>query len=330
MTFANPWVLSLLFLIPVIFVLSSWRANQSNLKITIPAHDRSFANIFDRIGYQLPFLLRIACLIALIIGLARPQFGQSYTTSTNLGVDIIIALDTSQSMSALDMKIGDKQVDRLVAVKHILKGFIQGRKNDRLGLLVFGEEAYTQCPLTTDHGAILDLLSYIKIGMVGDSTAIGSAIAVAVKRLKDLKAKSRVLVLMTDGQNTSGNISPKTAMKLAKEFDIKIYTIGIGRTGEVPFAIDTPVGKRVINQRVAMDEDTLIQIAEETGGRYFRGDSTSSLAKIYERIDKLEKSEIEVKQYSSYKDVYENFLWFAFLFFLLEVLLGNTLFFRIN
>ena len=266
----------------------------------------------------------------LVIALARPQFGQSFTTSSNKGVNIMLAIDTSQSMTGIDMKIRGETANRLDAAKMVLKDFIAKRTTDRLGLLVFGEQAYTQCPLTIDHGAILDLLDNVQIGMVGDATAMGSAIAVGVKRLKDVKAKSKILVLLTDGQNTAGNISPKTAMELAKRFDIKIYTIGIGQEGEVPFKIQTPQGERIINQQVQMDEDTLVSIAEETGGRYFRASNTEALSRVYDSIDKLEKTKIEVKQYSSYKDVYEPFLWFAFLFFLLEVILGNTLFFRIN
>ncbi len=326
MSFANSWVLLFLVLIPLIFLIAAFRANQSNLNISIVDHDKPFATVLDWLGYHLPFLFRVLCIALLIIALARPQFGQSFTTKKNMGVDIMIAVDTSESMMALDMKLDDEPVDRLTIVKQILKDFIMKRDKDRLGLLVFGQEAYTQCPLTTDHGAILDLLKYVKIGMVGGSTAIGSAIAVAVKRLKDLPAKSRILILLTDGQNTSGNISPLTSAALAQEFGIKIYTIGIGKNGEVPF----PYRGRVINQVMTMDEDTLIKIAESTGGQYFRAESTEDLTRIYNHIDQLEKYKIEVKQHHTYKDVFEPFMWLAFLFFLLEILLGNTLFFRIN
>ena len=330
MTFANPEILLLLLLIPVVALLYLFRASQGNLSLTIAHHEKSFSNPLDKLGFHLPTALRLLCVAFLVIALARPQFGQSFTTSSNKGVNIMLAIDTSQSMTGIDMKIRGETANRLDAAKMVLKDFIAKRTTDRLGLLVFGEQAYTQCPLTIDHGAILDLLDNVQIGMVGDATAIGSAIAVGVKRLKDVKAKSKILVLLTDGQNTAGNISPKTAMELAKRFDIKIYTIGIGQEGEVPFKIQTPQGERIINQQVQMDEDTLVSIAEETGGRYFRASNTEALSRVYDSIDKLEKTKIEVKQYSSYKDVYEPFLWFAFLFFLLEVILGNTLFFRIN
>lgn len=330
MSFANPWVLVLLILIPIIIIISFFRAKRNDLGISIATQHESFASITDKLGFHLPFILRLLCLSVLIVALARPQLGQTFTTSKNLGVDIMVAVDTSQSMLAVDLDWEGQQVDRLTVVKHIVKDFIQRRASDRLGLIVFGDNAYTQCPLTTDHGAIIDLLKYVQIGMVGNTTAIGSAIAVAVKRLKDLEAKSKILILMTDGQNTSGSITPLMATELAKELGIKIYTIGVGRSGEVPFRVDTPVGPTIINQVVAMDEDTLIQIAESTGGQYFRGENTESLKRIYGYIDELEKTEIEVKEYNSYKDIFEKFLWAAFLLFLLELLLGNTIFFRIN
>lgn len=330
MTFANPWVLLFLLLLPVILLLATFRANQSSLHLSVVDHEKPFASFLDRIGFHFPFVLRLLCMAVLIVALARPQLGESFTTSSNNGVDIMIAVDTSQSMSAIDMSLDGDHVNRLEVVKSILKDFVSKRDQDRLGLLVFGEQAYTQCPLTTDHGAILDLLKYVQIGMVGDATAIGSAIAIAVKRLKDLKAKSRILILLTDGHNTAGNISPKTALNLAKEFGIKIYTVGVGKSGEVPFVVQTPFGERVINQVVSMDEDTLVQIAEETGGQYFRAESTEELARIYNHIDKLEKTKIEVKQHNSYKDFFEPFLWLAFALFVLEILLGNTRFFRIN
>lgn len=330
MSFANSWVLLFLFLIPVLVLLNLFRGRQASLGLPLSARDKSFSTFFDRIGFHLPFLLRILCLTVLIVCLARPQLGQSFSKSKNLGLDIMVAVDTSESMSALDLRYDNKEVDRLTVVKKILERFIMKRSNDRIGLIVFGENAYTQCPLTTDHGAVVDLMNRTEIGMVGKMTAIGSAMALAVKRLKDLTAKSRVLILMSDGQSNAGQISPAIATDLAKNYGVKVYTIGIGKNGEVPFKVDTPNGKQVIKSQVAMDEDTLIRIAEETGGEYFRAESTAELMDIYNYIDKLEKTEIEVKQYNSYKDIYENFLWIAFVLFLLELGLGNTLLFRIN
>lgn len=330
MIFANPWFLLLLLFIPVFIFLYLFRSNRSSLRLPIVSNNQSFSNLVDALGFHLPFILRILVLILIILLLARPQLGKSYITNKHLGLDILLAVDTSQSMSALDLSLNGNKVDRLTVLKSILQDFVKARKNDRLGLIVFGEAAYTQCPLTTDHGAILDLLDHVQIGMVGPSTAIGSAIALGVKRLKDLKSKSKILILMTDGENTSGNISPQIATELAKEIGIKIYTIGIGQEGEVEMQIPTPFGPQLVRQVFHIDEEGLSKIAEQTNGQYFRAQTTDDLVKIYRHIDKLEKTEFEVKQYNSFTDCYETFLWIAFLLFLVELLLGNTILFRVN
>ena len=325
MSFAHPWVLLFLISVPILAFMI-WSENQSSsLELSITGENNKLSNFLDLIAYYTPFILRLLAISVLIIALARPQFGQSYTNSKNLGLDIMFAVDTSQSMSALDLKLNQQSVDRLTVVKKILQEFIMKRSNDRLGMLVFADEAYTQCPITRDHGALLDLVNYIYIGMVGKSTAIGSAIAVATKRFKDLEAKSKILILMTDGMNTAGAISPKAATKLAMEYGIKVYTIGIGEDGEVPFRVETPFGEKVINQATIIDEEALIEIAEKTGGQYFRAQSTEELSKIYSEIDKLEKTEVEVKEYNSYKDIFEYFLWAALFIVLLEIILGQSL-----
>ncbi len=329
MIFANPWVLIFLILIPVIALLYFFRANQSDLSISLTEHHKAYSSFFDKIGYHFPFLLRLITLALIIILLARPQLGQSFTVSKHNGLDMVLAVDTSQSMSALDLRLNGQTVDRLTVLKSLLQEFVLKRPNDRLALLVFGEKAYTQCPLTLDHGAIIDLIDNMEIGMVGGSTAIGDAIAIAVKRLKDLQAKSRVIILMTDGENTSGNIPPLIATEMAKELGVKIYTIGIGQDGEVPFKVDTPMGPVMVQQAMPIDEESLIKIANQTGGQYFRAQSTNDLTRIYDYIDKLEKTEMQVKQYSSYKDIYETILWIAFMSFMGELLLANTLLFRI-
>lgn len=330
MTFANPWVLSFLFGIPVIVFFYFFKANQASLNISLAVRRPGFSNLFDQIGYHLPFLLRMLFIALLIIILARPQLGKNFTETKHKGLDIFLAVDASQSMSALDLEWNGQPVDRLTVLKKILEDFVMKRDKDRLGLLVFGEQAYTQCPLTLDHGAIIDLIQHLKIGMVGNATAIGSAIAVATKRLKDLEAKSKILILMTDGQNTAGDISPQTAFEIAKELGVKIYTIGIGQEGEVPFKVNTPFGPRLVNQATNIDEELLTSIAEQTGGQYYRAKTTKDLSKIYENIDKLEKTEIKVKEYNSFIDIYEKFLWIAFAVFLVELLLANTLFYRVN
>lgn len=329
MSFANSWVLSLYLIIPVLLFLALTKKQKTSLPISLSNNSKKLSSWEDFIGFYTPFFLRLLVLSLIIFTLARPQFGKSFNSDKHYGLDILLAIDTSQSMSALDLKLNDQNIDRLSVVKKILEAFIMKRNKDRLGLLVFGEEAFTQCPLTTDHGAIIDSLNHLEIGMVGNSTAIGSALALGVKRIKDLEAKSKIIILMTDGQNTSGNISPLTAADLAKEYDVKIYTIGVGEDGEVPFEVMTPFGKRIIKQATAIDEETLIQIAEKTGGEYFRAHSSKELTEIYDHIDKLEKTEIEVKEYNSYKDIYEIFLWIAFALFSLEVFLANTILFRV-
>lgn len=330
MQFANSWILFFLLLLPIMAILYCFRSNQGNLNLSLASRELSFSSPVDKVLYHLPFLLRLFLIFLVIIILARPQMGKSFTESKHYGLDIFLAVDTSQSMSALDMRWNNQPVDRLEVLKHILESFVLKRDKDRLGLLVFGEKAYTQCPLTLDHGAILDLIQHLEIGMVGNATAIGSAMAVGIKRLKDLEAKSKILILMTDGQNTAGDISPEIATELAEELGIKVYTIGIGQEGEVPFQIDTPVGPMLVKQEIRIDEELLSNIAEKTGGEYYRAKTSSDLQKIYENIDKLEKTEIEVKEYNSFVDIYEKFLWLACLLLLVELLLSNTLLFRIN
>jgi Ca-activated chloride channel homolog len=324
MSFASPLFFLLLLLVPLLIFFHFKKNKTSGLQLSLANGNRFKTSILDTLTYHFPFILRILAIILIIIALARPQFGQSMISEKNLGLDIILLIDTSQSMSALDFKIEEDTVDRLTVLKKIVSEFIISRTNDRLGLIVFGDEAYTQCPITRDHGAVLDLVRQLYIGAAGNATAIGSAIALGVKRLKDLDAKSKVLILMTDGQNTAGSISPLMATELAKKYHIKIYTVGIGQEGEVPFLIKTPYGDKLIKQNVTIDEATLTEIAESTAAKYFRAKSTEELTAIYDEINKLEKTEREVKQYHNYQDKYEYFLWAAFLIFILELGLANT------
>ena len=330
MIFVHPWVLLLIIPVLLVAIIYFFKTKQNDLTISLVDTKTSYANAFDKLGFYLPFLLRIIILVLIVIMLARPQIGESYTVNKHNGLDIFFAVDTSQSMSAPDLKLNGRAVDRLTVLKKILSDFVKKRTNDRLGLLVFGEEAFTQCPLTLDHGAILDLINHLEIGMVGNATAIGSAIAIGVKRLKDLPAKSKVLILMTDGQNTAGNISPEVATELARELGIKIYAIGIGQEGDIPMKIDTPFGPLTVMQQTVIDEDLLVQMSESTGGKYFRAKNTEELEKIYNYIDKLEKTEVQVKEYNSYSDIYERLLWAAFLLFMVELGLANTVFYRVS
>jgi Ca-activated chloride channel family protein len=250
--------------------------------------------------------LTMACLI---IGLARPQFGRKETEVTSEGIDIMLALDASGSMAAMDFKLDGEAVDRLTVVKKVVADFLRQQKGDRLGMVIFGEEAYTQSPLTLDYDVLIQLLDHISIGIAGDGTAIGDGLALAVKRLKDLPGKSRVVILLTDGRNNAGKISPEKAAEIAKAFGIKVYTIGIGTKGPVPFPQPGIFGNRLVYVNLDIDEKTLEAIAGQTGGRHFFATDTRKLEEIYREIGRLEKTEAKVKHYE-YFDEY--FIYFAY------------------
>jgi len=272
-----------------------------------------------------PLLLRTAALLLMIIALARPQSGRTSTEVLTEGIDILLTLDTSGSMEALDFEIKGERINRLAVVKKVVAQFIEGREQDRMGMIVFAENAYTQCPLTLDREVLLTLLEKVEIGPAGDGTAIGSALATAVKRLKDSKAKSKVVILLTDGRNNTGKIDPETAAKLAKSYDIKVYCIGAGTKGPAPFLVDSFFGKRYVYQDVDIDEETLKMIADTTGGKYFRATDTEGLKAIYKKIDSMEKTKVEVKEYNEYTEEFPYFLVPGLLFLGIEVILGNTL-----
>jgi Ca-activated chloride channel family protein len=263
------------------------------------------------------------------MALARPQRGNKTIEHITEGISIILCLDTSGSMRALDFEMGWKKNDRLMVVKEVVKDFIKARSNDRVGMVVFGENAFTQTPLTLDYGALLSFLDWVEIGMAGDSTAIGSAVAMSVKRLKDVPAESKAIVLLTDGRNNAGRISPSTAADIAKTMGIKVHTIGVGGDKPVPFSVDTVFGKKYKYKRVELDEDTLKEIAEKTGGKYFRAADTKGLKEIYKTIDTMEKTEIKVKEYTEYNELFNWFLLPGLFLIIAEVVLVNTRFRKI-
>jgi Ca-activated chloride channel family protein len=322
--FEDPWLLILLILIPLM-VFYVWRRLGSS-QIWF-----SSLGILQQLKKPPTLLLRkglivIRCLAVslFIMALARPQSGIKSTEIITEGVDIMLCLDTSGSMKALDFKDDGKRADRLHVVKKVVSDFIRGRKNDRIGMVVFGEEAFTQCPQTIDYGVLLSFLDSVEIGMAGDSTAIGSALAVCVKRLKDLQSKSKVIVLLTDGRNNTGTISPGTAADIAKTYGIKTYTIGVGTEGEAPFLVDSFFGKQYVYQKVDLDEDTLKEIAKKTGGIYFRATNTEALKNIYKQIDEMEKTEVKIKEYMEYEELFMYFLIPGLCFLLLEAVSANT------
>ncbi len=272
----------------------------------------------------IPIILRCLAVALLVFSLARPQEGRKSTEILAAGVDIILAIDTSGSMRALDLKKDGKQVDRLTVVKDVVSEFIDTREFDRMGMVVFGQEAFTQCPLTLDHDVLDTFLERLKIGVAGDSTAIGSAIGIAVKRLKDLKSKSKVIILLTDGRNNTGSLTPFQAAEIAQTFGIKIYTVGVGTRGQAPFMVDSLFGQKIIYQDVELDEATLIKIADMTDGIYFRATDTDSLKKIYREINQLEKSEVKWIDHSEHKELFMFFLIPAMVLVFLELILAET------
>ena len=324
MRFESPWLLLLLLIIPLWWWLLVKRQQSQIIQYSGLETLKSIAHTsWWSHPYFLPFLRTLA-LILLILTLARPQTGRSFTEVLTEGVDIILTIDTSKSMDALDLKLEGEHVTRLTVLKKVLGEFIENRTQDRVGMVVFGEEAFTQAPLTHDHRLLFSFLDQVFIGMAGDKTAIGSAIAVGAKRLKDLKAPSKVMILATDGENTAGRITPLQATEAAKEFGIKIYTIGIGTEGEAPIAVKRGGVRRIHYVNFSLDEELLQQIAEKTGGLYFRATDTVSLQQIYQTIDELEKTEAKVKEYHEYEEHYALFLIPALLLFLFEFILSHT------
>jgi len=273
--------------------------------------------------------LRIVVVALLVIAMTRPQTGRKHTQVRTEGVDIVLVLDTSGSMQALDLD-ADRAIhrrrNRLEVAKDVVEEFVRKRETDQVGLVVFGDEAFTQCPLTLDHGIVATFLDHVQIGMAGDATAIGSALGTAVKRLRDSQAKSKVIILLTDGRSNAGSLAPAKAAQIAKTFDIKIYTIGAGTRGKAPFLVDSFFGKQVIYQSVQIDEDSLREIADLTGGTYFRAEDTAALEAIYSEIDDLEKTEITTHTYMEYNERYRKFVLPALGLLIFEVVLLGTRF----
>jgi len=278
---------------------------------------------------QFRFLLpifRILAVAFLIVALARPQAGTENREVTSEGIDIMLALDVSGSMKAEDFKPNN----RLYVAKEEIKKFVTKRISDRIGLVVFSASSFTQCPLTLDYGVLLNFLDQVRFGMIKDGTAIGMALANCVNRLRESASKSKVIVLLTDGVNNSGEIDPLTAASLAKTMEIKIYTIGVGRPGNAMYPVDDPIfGKRYVYLPNEIDEDVLREIAQRTGGKYFRARSEEELEEIYNEIDQLEKTEIKVKEYIQYKELFPPFIYLGLALLVLEILLGQTLFRKI-
>ncbi len=330
MQFKDPWILSIIPLI-ILFGLAIARKNRS------PSFRFPTTDLLEgikpswKIKFRfIPAVLRFAAIILFVIALAGPRKILQETTHKTEGIEIVLALDCSGSMAAEDFKVNGQRQNRLSIIKNVVKEFVAKRTNDRLALIAFAGLAYTACPLTTDYNWLLANLDRIQLGVLEDGTAIGSAINSSLNRLKNSKAKSKIIILLTDGMNNAGKVDPLTAAKIAQSMKVKIYTIGAGSKGYVPFPLKDIWGRRFYqNVQSDLDEATLKEIARLTGGRYFRATDTESLRHIYEEIDSLEKTPIEETGYKEYKELFVWFLLGGILCLILEVLLSNTIFMRI-
>jgi Ca-activated chloride channel homolog len=321
--FANPGLLYLLFLLVPILVWYVWKERGFFASVQVSS-TKALENegiTFRHILRHLVFAFRVMVIALLIIIVARPQSVNKWQDVTTEGIDVMLALDISSSMLAQDLK-----PNRLEASKNVAIEFISGRETDRMGLVVYSGESFTQCPLTTDHAVLINLFNDIESGMIEDGTAIGMGLANAVSRLKDSKAKSKVIILLTDGVNNRGAIAPLTAAEIAKTFGIRVYTIGVGTQGMAPAPVQTPYGTRMQQVKVEIDEEVLTQIADKTDGRYFRATDNEKLREIYNEIDALEKSRIDVKEYSKREEKYLGFGLAAGLLLFLEILLRYLVF----
>jgi Ca-activated chloride channel family protein len=325
--FANPYLLFLLVLIPFIgwWYFQKQKGRGATLRFSHLSVIKSVHRVSAVRARYILFVLRLLVLSLLILGLARPQSGIKGEEVLTQGIDIVLAMDVSSSMLAEDIK-----PNRVEATKQVAAEFIKGRKNDRIGMVVFAGQAFTQCPLTIDYGILLNFLDQIKVGMIEDGTAMGMGLATAVNRLRNSEAKSKVIILLTDGRNNRGEIDPITAAQAAQAFDIKVYTIGAGTRGSALYPVDDPFfGKRYVPMQVDVDDETLQKIANLTGGEYFRATDRQSLEKIYHEIDGMEKTEIKVKEYTRYSELFIYFLASALFLFIGEIILANTKFRKI-
>ena len=319
MYFEYPYLLWLLVVVPLLGALYLWRElgeRRPHLRVSTIAPWLSGGRQFLPALRHLPEILRLAALTLIIIAIARPRSSSEVERIDTEGIDIVFAMDVSTSMLARDFK-----PDRLSAAKDISIEFIAQRPSDRMGIVVFAGESYTQCPLTTDRATLINLMKEVQTDLIEDGTAIGNGLATAVARLKDSDAKSRVVILLTDGVNNMGEIDPSMATEIAKTYGIRVYTIGVGANGTAPYPVQTPWGIELQNIPVEIDEALLQNIADGTGGRYFRATDNTKLAEIYAEIGQMEKTRTSVDSFPVYKDLFTNYALAALVCLLLEVLL---------
>ena len=305
-------VIPLLLVLHYIFVELSERRPHLRVSTSVPwtAGRRSFMSVLRHV----PFVLRIFALAMIVVAIARPRSSEEMERVDTEGIDIVLAMDVSTSMLARDLT-----PDRISASKDIAIEFIAQRPTDRMGIVVFAGESFTQCPLTTDRATLINLMKEVQTDLIEDGTAIGNGLATAVARMKDSDAKSRVVILLTDGVNNRGEISPQMAAEIAKTYGVRVYTIGVGKEGMAPYPVMTPWGVEVQNVKVEIDEALLSEIAESTGGRYFRATDNTKLSEIYSEINKMEKARTTVDSFPVYKELYGRFALLALLAILLEL-----------
>lgn len=319
--FAQPYFLVLLVLLPVLIIWYTITNNRRSSAVKISALPNRGMGSWKASLRHLPFICRMFCIAFLIVALANPQTRNDEQHTEGEGIDIVLCIDVSGSMTAQDLT-----PNRLEAAKNVAIDFVNKRVTDRIGIVIFSGESFTQCPLTTDRSVLISAIQNIHHGLLEDGTAIGSGLSTGVDRLRNIKSKSKVIILLTDGENNGGLIDPKTAKEIAKVFGIKVYTIGVGTEGFAPQPVRTPLGVQIQSVKVSIDEKLLSEIARETGGKYFRAQNNQGLSEIYSTIDAMEKSKVEISTTTRFTDKFLPFAVAAAFFLLLEILLRYLVF----
>jgi Ca-activated chloride channel family protein len=338
MRFHSPEFLLLLFLLPVFLgyrpkrqltASSSKTENAFVFSSTVELSELP-TSLRQKLKTPLLGLIKATAFVLLILALSRPQSSSAVVETQSSGRDIMLTLDISGSMLAIDFRLEGKRVERLTALKHVVNSFIDGRPGDRFGLVIFGDTTYTQCPLTTDQNTIKEFVNNLQIGMAGQGTAIGDGLGISIKRITEIPAESKVIILVTDGKNNAGTLSPKQAALLAKKKQIKVHVIGIGDNGYAPMPAATMFGTvQYVNTKMEFDEATLREIAEITGGQYFNAKNMEQLTKVYQEIDKLEERSQKQYQYLQFEEHYLDFAVLGLVLFLLYEILSSSFFITI-
>lgn len=311
------WLLAIPVLMVLHYIYLEKAGRHPHMRVSVAVPWKKSGPTLMNLLRHVPFLLRIFALVMIVLAIARPRSSEEFSKVDTEGIDIVLAMDVSTSMLARDFT-----PDRVSASKDIAIEFISQRPSDRMGIVVFAGESFTQCPLTTDRATLINLMKEVETGLIEDGTAIGNGLATAVARMKDSDAKSRVVILLTDGVNNSGEVSPKMAAEIAKTYGIRVYTIGVGKEGMAPYPVMTPWGVQVQNMKVEIDEALLKEIAESTGGRYFRATDNTKLAEIYSEINKMEKAKTSVDTFPVYEELFGTYVFWALLALMLELLLN--------